>query len=126
MKSSNCSLEERLRDIKSKHISCFGCEYIGESPISSDHCEGCRNFSNYKKKDVKSMSKHEPAFPELNGNGSPYASFFGMTKREFFILEILKGLLSNPNISKMNNDECCDISIVLADSLLWKLENEKL
>lgn len=112
----------------SKHISCFGCEYIGESLISGDHCEGCRNFSNYKKKDVKLMSKHEPAFPgiELNDNGSPYASFFGMTKREFFALEILKGLLSNPIISKMNNDEYCDISIVLADSLLRKLEDEKL
>lgn len=111
----------------SKHISCSDCEYIGESPISSDHCEGCRNFSNYKKKDVKLMSKNEPAFPgvELNSDGSPYASFFGMTKREFFALEILKGLLSNPNIAKMNNDEYCGISIVLADYLLGKLENEK-
>ena len=110
-----------------QHVSCFGCEYIGESLISGDHCEGCHNFLNYKKKDVKLMSKNEPDFPgvELNGNGSPYQAFLGMTKREFFALEILKGLLSNPNISKMNNDEYCGISIVLADYLLGKLENEK-
>lgn len=34
-------------------VSCQNCEYVGESPISGDHCEGCRNFSNYKKKKDK-------------------------------------------------------------------------
>jgi hypothetical protein len=70
------------------------------------------------------MSKHEPAFPgvELNGNGSPYQSFFGMTKREFFALEIMKGVLSNPTTEVNLPNECCDYVIALADKLIDKLE----
>ena len=74
------------------------------------------------------MSKHKPAFPgiELNGNGSPYQSFFGLTKREFFALNLLTGLISNTTInSKVNNKDLAMITIKLADDLLEALDLTK-
>ncbi len=51
--------------VLNKQPSCQNCEYIGESPISSDHCESCRNFSNYKKKDIQTTSKNQKTLKEF-------------------------------------------------------------
>lgn len=71
------------------------------------------------------MNKHEPAFPgtELNGNGEPYQTFLGLTKRELFALHILNGFVSNPNLDASNNNvTLCASSIKMADDLIKSLD----
>lgn len=39
------------KEFKNSHaVTCQTCEHLGESPISGDNCEGCRDFSNHQMK----------------------------------------------------------------------------
>jgi hypothetical protein len=63
--------------------------------------------------------KNQPAFPTTVVNG--YKE--GLTKLEYFSIECLKGILSNPTYtSKTENN--CSRSIEYAKELLKQLENE--
>ena len=61
-----------------------------------------------------------PAFPvwELNGNGQPEMTGFGMTLRDYFAAKAMQGLAANPESWDMTDEKVAEWAYNAADAML--------
>lgn len=67
------------------------------------------------------------AFGELKQVGEIAVKEGGLTKREYFVVKAMKGIMANPNAQPTTNDHFTYIAqdaIKIADTLLLELEKE--
>ena len=70
------------------------------------------------------LNRNKPAYPVVSGDT---VHEIGLTKREYFTIQAIAGMLANPSLDRFggNNKALCECAVKIADALIDSLETQK-